>query len=176
MKIKQMIVSLMAVILLSGAASASVGVDAKVNAIYDRMSAAYLKLDEKLLESVYAQNGAYMRSNKDAALLKGREAIVASFAPWYHELRKDNAKISIEFRVIDRKHAKDMVTDIGYYKLTLKSPKESKRESRQFFGKFIITAIPEENGEWIFYNDLGTGSTQAAYLGAKETRNWKYAP
>lgn len=181
MKIQQALTLFMLAALISSTASALDSVDVKVNAIYDRMSAAYVGFNEKQMEHVYAQDGAYMPGN---TLLKGRKSIAASFIPMFENLKENNAKLNIEFRVIDRKYSKDMVTDVGYYKLTITPPKELTKstplnglegEPRQSFGKFIITAIPGEEDDWAFYNDLSTGSTQTAYVEAKPITGWKYA-
>lgn len=149
-------------------------VDDKVNAIYDRMSAAYLAMDEKLLESVYSTNAAYLPAGEDSALLKGQKNIVADSIGYFKELKQFQATMTIEFRVIDRKKTSDMVTDIGFFKITLSPPKNSKHQTKYDYGKFIITSIPTTNGNWAFYNDLDAASSESSYNNAKAVAGWKF--
>ena len=173
MKLKSLLI-LLILLIHSPLSALADTIDEKVNAIYDRMSAAYLSLDGNQMKTVYVEDGAYMPNSKDAKLLKGRSAIVADSARHFQQLKDHKAKMTIEFRVIDRKQAPGMVTDIGFFKISLTPSKESGREPRFNFGKFLITAVESENGEWAFYNDLDTKSTESAYTNAKPIDGWKF--
>lgn len=149
-------------------------IDGEVNAIYTRMSAAYASFDSEKMRSVYDKDGAYLPPGIDDLVLKGHDMLLAKEKHVFSKMKQHGARLSIQFRVTDRKKADGMVTDFGYYKFTMTPSEDTGKEAKTSVGRFLTTSIPQEQGHWAFYSDMDTEANSRFYDEAPRIKGLKY--
>jgi uncharacterized protein (TIGR02246 family) len=132
---------------------------AGIDAVYAKFSRAYRDLDHELVGSLYTLDAAYLVPEQD--LTTGRENITPTFKSFFDYIKERSGRLSISFRIVQRRATKDMAYDVGIYTLTT-TDAAGKSTSGQ--GKFVVVAVKEKNGEWRFqvdgYSDLAKPKEQ----------------
>ena len=159
---------------LTSTASFADAIDDGVNHIYTRMSAAYDSLNIEGMKTVMDKEGIYVQPGKSDALLKGHDMLMADYGRFFDMLKKHNASINIQFRVVDRKKTAKMVADMGYFMVTITPPEGSGREANTNVGKFITTSILQKDGAWAFYSDINMDADMEFYEKAKKLPGVKF--
>ena len=72
-----------------------------INAIYERMSAAYAALDSQAFVDIYAADAAYLRSDENP-MLTDIDAIIDNYERYFASVREGNGRLELLFRVIKR--------------------------------------------------------------------------
>lgn len=121
---------------------------AGIDAVYARFSEAYRTLDPDKVGDLYAPDASYLPP--DQQILLGREQIRPTFASFFDWARKQGVIMTIYFRVVQRKVDKNLGYDVGIY--TLRQYKDGK-EISSGQGKFVVVAIKDKSGKWLFQVD-----------------------
>lgn len=120
--------------------------------VYRRFSKAYRDLDAAAFSALYTKDAAYLVPGSEIVI--GSENIVRGFDRFFDAVRRDNARITISFRIVQRTVDGRLGYDVGIY--TLRTFKEDKEVSSGR-GKFVVVAL-QDGGQWKFqvdgYNDL----------------------
>jgi hypothetical protein len=138
-------------------------VNAAVNAIYRRMTAAYAGLDLALLATVYDENCLYLSREREVDAALDRNAFWPMFVDLFGQKRQGGETISITFRVIRRTVLHGGVHDVGYYRRRDISPDGARPPGH---GKFSTLCVPRPDGGWCFAYDGDVPATAAAYENA----------
>jgi ketosteroid isomerase-like protein len=132
--------------------NASVKPHAGVDSVYKAFSESYRTLNVDMVAALYSQNAAYLVP--DAEIMIGREKIRDSFNGFFESVKKDGRTMTISFRIVQRRIEKTIGYDVGVY--TLRSFKDGK-EAGTGQGKFVVVAIKEKDGKWVFQVDGYSG-------------------
>jgi ketosteroid isomerase-like protein len=132
--------------------NASVKPHAGVDSVYKAFSESYRTLNVDMVAALYSQNAAYLVP--DAEIMIGREKIRDSFNGFFESVKKDGRTMTISFRIVQRRIEKTIGYDVGVY--TLRSFKDGK-EAGIGHGKFVVVAIKEKDGKWVFQVDGYSG-------------------
>ena len=131
---------------------------AGLDLVYANFSKAYRELDHTLVGSLYTPDAAYLVPGQD--LITGRDKITPTFKGFFDYVRDKKGKMTISFRIVQRRVSGDMAYDVGIFTLTQfdANGKESVGQ-----GKFVVVAVREKSGEWKFqvdgYSDLAKPKT-----------------
>jgi ketosteroid isomerase-like protein len=121
--------------------------------VYRRFSEGYRKLEAASVANLYTETAAYLAPGGDVEI--GRQKVSEIFNRFFDSVKKQNAKMEISFRVLQRRVDKNLAYDVGIY--TLVSISE-KGEARRDGGKFVVVAIREKGDVRRFqvdgYSDL----------------------
>lgn len=124
-----------------------------IDDVYRRFSEGYRKLDAALVANLYTETAAYLVPGDE--VLIGRQKVLKNFSGFFDSVKKQNGKLEISFRILQRQVDKNLAYDVGIYTLTSFN---EKGESRSGSGKFVVVARRENGGIWRFqvdgYNDL----------------------
>lgn len=153
---------------LSNFAQAS---DQGVNAVYERMQAAYGSLDASKLETVYAPDATYLpRSAK--ANVNTREAIRRGLAGFIDQVRAGKGTIRVRFRVVERKRFNDVYIDNGYVRTIIDSGDGTPPIVSN--GKFLAAIAQQPEGHWAFVSDSDSETPPASFDEAKPLAGIKF--
>ena len=129
--------------------SLDVGVQkhARLDDVYVRFSKAYRDLDHKPFSSLYTKDAAYLVPGSNIDI--GSDKIVDGFRLFFDSVRSKGERLTISFRIVQRKVVGKMAYDVGIY--TLKNYEDGKQigEGR---GKFIVVAV-KDGRNWKFQVD-----------------------
>ncbi len=139
-------------------------VDADVNAIYDRMSAAYAARDPAALARVYARDALVFPSQANAAPVIGHERIEKGPGSFLAATKAKGGALDIRFRVTARRLLGESALDTGVYRLTV-TDAAGNREVQ--VGKFMTVAARGHDGRWSFVADTDTPMPASAWNAAK---------
>ncbi len=121
--------------------------------VYQQFSEGYRKLDPAQVANLYTETAAYLAPGGE--IQTGQPKILENFQSFFDSVKKQNGKMEIKFRIVQRQVDQNLAYDVGIY--TLISTNE-KGESRQGKGKFVVVATREKTGVWRFqvdgYSDL----------------------
>lgn len=131
-----------------------------INAVYDRMAAAYDTLDLDALAGLYTEDAVYLTPDDDEALMRGREAVRDHFGDFFARVQAGGDQIAITFRIVQREVAGDVAYDAGYYKVDYTRADGSSGAST---GKFTTVLRRAEDGTWRFAVDAFGDAPPAAF-------------
>ena len=121
--------------------------------VYRRFSEGYRKLDAAQVAGLYGETAAYLAPGDDIQI--GRQKILENFRGFFDSVRKQNGRLSISFRIVQRQVDKNLAYDVGIYTLV---STDQKGASRKGTGKFVVVAKREKDDVWRFqvdgYSDL----------------------
>lgn len=127
----------------------------EIDAVYARFDEGYRKLDAVLVAGLYTETAAYLPPGGEVQT--GRQKIRENFNGFFDSVRKQNGKLRISFRILQRKVNADLGYDVGIF--TLVSTDAGGR-SQTSTGKFVVVAVRGKDGVWRFQVD-GYNSMQA---------------
>jgi ketosteroid isomerase-like protein len=150
-------------VLLAGACSTALGQDlsfdagakphAGLDAVYAKFSKAYRELDHELVGGLYSSDASYLVPDQN--ILIGRDKIIPTFKSFFDYVRERKGRMTISFKIVQRRVSGDMAYDVGIYTLT---QYDSAGKGSTGQGKFVVVAVKEKSGEWKFqvdgYSDL----------------------
>lgn len=126
---------------------------AGIDAVYAQFSEAYRTLDPAKVGNLYSQDASYLPPDQE--ILLGRDKIRPTFDSFFEWAKQEGRTMTISFRIVQRKVDKNLGYDVGVY--TLRQFKDGK-EVASGQGKFVVVAIREKSGKWLFqvdgYNDI----------------------
>lgn len=132
---------------------------------YESFSKGYRSLNAELISSSYTQDGILINVYHDAEpkSYQGRQRIQNFFTETIGRAKKENLKLKITFKVLDRQLLKETVLDNGFYKLEII---DQNNISSQRYGKFSIV-LRKESNSWKFFVDTNASANEEEYQNAK---------
>lgn len=151
MKILNILISL-STILCSGQQS-----EANPDLLYENFTKTYDELNAEKITELYTDNAEVLNlyDGGNPNSIKGQQEIKKYFADFFQHCKKNNQKLLLTFKIIDRKKIGDDILDNGFYQLEFITPNQPSIFS---FGKFS-TVLKLVNGEWKFKTDA-TSNTE----------------
>ena len=143
-----------------------------INAIYERMSAAYAALDSQAFVDIYAADAAYLRSDENP-MLTDIDAIIDNYERYFASVREGNGRLELLFRVIKRDCVESICSDVGWYKNSRYDSDGALEDTS--YGRFLTTPGRSEDGMWRFVADLDTGAVEAHWNDAAEIAGLHFA-
>ncbi|MGS0683467.1 YybH family protein [Shewanella sp. 125m-7] len=145
-----------------------------LNAVYNQFSAAFNKLDATMMESIYSEDACYIPENQAEEITLGRDNIVALYKTFFGKIKHKNAKIEVDFRVIERNIEGTNSTDIGYYLIRFHPPVDNGEPTSEFAGKFVGVSKKKKDGKWYLTVDTNNRAEASFYYNAKPSPNLYY--
>lgn len=125
---------------------------AAINALNDKVTAAFNSMDAAALAALYADDAIMMDSNQ--AAVEGKQAIQAV----YEARVKENAgkmTLTAAFSPLETQVAGDWAYDRGNFTLTV-TPKSGK--PMETFGKYLTIYKRQPDGSWKIYRDISNSN------------------
>ena len=154
--------------LLPAAAEAS---DVEANAVYERMVASYAALDPTLLETVYAPDATYLSRNGKLDIHR-RDMVMKGMRDFHEQLKANGGKVSMRFRIVERKRFGDVYVDNGYVRTTIIPAKDA--PARTTTGKFVTVIAKQPAGHWSFVTDADSDTPAEAFDRATPVEGLKF--
>ena len=145
---------------------------ADVNGIYERMTAAYDRLDSEAFRDIYADDATYLRSDENPMLF-GIEAIIGNYERFFASVREENGRLELRFRVVRRECSATICSDVGWYKLNRYDGDGGLDHTS--YGRFLTSPGESADGLWRFLADLDTGATEEHWQSAKQVSGLHFA-
>ncbi|GIU33159.1 nuclear transport factor 2 family protein [Shewanella schlegeliana] len=145
-----------------------------LNAVYSHFSAAFNELDANIMKSIYSEDACYIPEGQDEEITLGRDNIVALYETFFGKIKHKNARIEVDFRVIERNIEGNSATDIGYYLIRFHPPVDDGEPSSEFAGKFVGVSKKKSDGKWYLTVDTNNRAEASFYYNAKPSPNLYY--
>jgi len=162
--------------LMSIAAFATTKIDDNkaLNINYQRFVEAFQSLDPEVLEKVYDENACYITDRQDREIVRGRQNIVAVYHAFFGKIKNKNARIEVDFRLLERSIEGNSATDVGYYLVRFHPAADTGEPVSEFAGKFVTVAKKQQNGSWSLTVDYNNAADSHFYFDAKPVANLYY--
>lgn len=108
-----------------------------LNHFYVQFTEAFEHLDTDKLASVYDDNACYIPESQGKEITMGKENILDLYNKFFGKIKHKNARIEVDFRVIERQMELKNATDIGYYLIRFHPPVDAGEPVSEFSGKFV---------------------------------------
>ncbi|MCL1144625.1 SgcJ/EcaC family oxidoreductase [Shewanella sp. 10N.261.52.F9] len=145
-----------------------------LNAVYNQFSDAFNELDASRMKSIYSEDACYIPESQGEGITMGRDKIVALYDTFFGKIKHKNAKIEVDFRVIERNIEGSSATDIGYYLIRFHPPIDNGEPSSEFAGKFVGVSKKKNDGKWYLTVDTNNRAEASFYYNAKPSPNLYY--
>ena len=141
--------------------------NAGINAIYERMSAAYDNLDSAAFADIYAEDGAYLRSGENPMLF-GISAIIDNYEGFFSTVREQGHRRELLFRIVKRDCSETICSDVGWYQHNRYDDEGNLLGTS--YGRFLTTPGKSDDGLWRFIADVDTDAEEAHWVSAKKVQ------
>ena len=145
-----------------------------LNEVYSQFSQAFNELDASRMVSIYSEDACYIPESQGEEITIGRDNIVALYENFFGKIKHKNAKIEVDFRVIERNIEGRSATDIGYYLIRFHPPIDNGEPSSEFAGKFVGVSKKKQDGKWYLTVDTNNRAEASFYFNAKPSPNLYY--
>ena len=138
--------------------------EANPDFLYENFAKAYDELSAEKLVDLYTDNAEalnlYDGGNPNS--IKGHQEIKKYYSDFFQHFKKNNQKISITFKIVNRRKIGDDILDNGFYQLELVTPN---KPSDLSFGKFS-TVLQLVDDVWKFKTDATSNTNFIEYENA----------
>lgn len=145
-----------------------------LNRLYTHFNEAFNELDLSKIQSIYSEDACYIPESQAQEITLGRDNIVALYKTFFGKIKHKNARIEIDFRVIERNLEGTSATDIGYYLIRFHPSIDAGEPVSEFAGKFVTVSTKNENGKWYLTVDTSNRGEASFYFNAKPSSNLYY--
>ena len=145
-----------------------------LNELYTHFNDAFNELDVSRLQSIYSEDACYIPESQGQEITLGRENIVKLYETFFGKIKHKNAKIEVDFRVIERNIEGSSATDIGYYLIRFHPSVDAGEPVSEFAGKFVTVSKKKADGKWYLTVDTNNRAEASFYFNAKPTSNLYY--
>ncbi|GIU49119.1 hypothetical protein TUM4438_32060 [Shewanella sairae] len=145
-----------------------------LNAVYSHISDAFEELDASKMKAIYSEDACYIPEDQGQEITIGRDNIVALYDTFFGKIKHKNAKIEVDFRVIERNIEGTSATDIGYYLIRFHPPIDNGEPTSEFAGKFVGVSKKKKDGKWYLTVDTNNRAEASFYYNAKPSPNLYY--
>lgn len=116
--------------------------------VYRRFTEGYKTLDAASVVNLYSETAAYLAPGSPIKI--GRQEVSEIFTGFFDSVRRQNGRLEISFRIVQRQVDKNLAYDVGIYTLTSFNEKGEPNKSN---GKFVVVARREKGNVWRFQVD-----------------------
>lgn len=121
----------------------------ELDGVYARFARAYDELDAAALGALYTTDALYLPAG--GPIQRGREEIEAGFRRFFDHVRSADARLEIDFEILDRRVSDGLAADVGIYTLQrFEADGTAQPPSR---GRFTVVAVRGDDGAWRFHVD-----------------------
>lgn len=133
--------------------------------LYQKFSKAYEQLNFVDISKLYSNNAEIINLYDEQLpnSYKGQEGIKAFYKNYFETVIRQNQRMRLTFKIVERKLSKNTLFDYGYFLLEITPQYQA---PIKFFGKFY-TCLVNKNCEWKFKTDTATNATEQEYLNSK---------
>ena len=173
--------SLLLFAMMSGSGSATTSdknvycVNCTIKQSYQHIIEAYASLDAGTMTSTYTSDGYYISTGKNKTIVHGAEQLHSLYQHYFEKMKKNNFKLEIKFRVVDRLKDEKSITDVGYYLVSVIPATESDQPIKQHAGKYLITFKKGVNNQWRIWCDANNWVTVDEFNNAKKVGDLFYS-
>lgn len=139
-------------------ASANSDDNAALNQFYTQFTQAFETLDAQKVKNIYAEDACYIPENQSKAITMGRDNIIELYNKFFGKIKHKEARIEVDFRVLDRQVEANNATDIGYYLIRFHPPLDAEEPVSEFAGKFVTVSKKKKDGKWYLTVDTNNRS------------------
>lgn len=161
---------LLMTLVLVAFATPALATDREVNAVYDRMSAAYVTLDRASLSTVYAADAILLPASQTLGPLIGQAAILDYFKVPFDRAAASGEQMRLDFRIVQRRWHGNIAVDVGYYRFT----RQKGTTKQTSVGKFTTTVARQPDGSWAFVSDADTPCPPELWDQAREASGVRF--
>lgn len=172
--LKASLVSLVSLLTLFQPAFAVGEDNTAINSLYTQFSQAFNELDANIVENIYAEDACYIPENQSKEITMGRDNIIDLYKAFFGKIKHKEARIEVDFRVIERQMEANNATDIGYYLIRFHPAAEAEEPISEFAGKFVNVSKKNDDGNWYLTVDTNNRSETPFYYNAKPSPNLYY--
>lgn len=147
---------------------------AALNRVYVMFNRAFNELDSAPLEDIYAEDATYIPEQQSLAIVQGRENVLKLYQKFFDRISHKQARIDVDFRVVQRQAHGKSATDIGYYLVRFHPPKDTEEPMSEFAGKIVIVSHKDKKGNWLVDVDTSNRAEPEHYFNAKPQPNLYY--
>ena len=148
--------------------------DQTLNANFTKLILAFEQLDLTAIEQIYTEDAVYISETQDKGIINGKENILMLYSRFFNKIKRKEAKLEVDFRVLVRTVESNSATDIGYYLVRFHPGKESGEPVSEFAGKFVTIFTKDNKQQWKIRVDSNTHTTPNYYYDAKPVPNLYY--
>ncbi|MBT1445935.1 DUF4440 domain-containing protein [Shewanella sp. JM162201] len=148
--------------------------DQAINRNYALFSQAFESLNPTIIGNIYTENACYIPERHDKEIIRGRNSIIAVYEKFFGKIRNKNARIEVDFRVIERSRSGDSATDVGYYLIRFYPASDTGEPISEYAGKFVTVAQKQDNGEWRLSLDSSNTAEPRFYFDAAKSGELYY--
>lgn len=119
-----------------------------IDLIYAAFSESYKTLKPEIVANLYTEDAAYLAPNEE--IVNGQKAILENFTGFFENVKSRGQSMTISFQIFQRKVEKKIGYDVGIYTINFFEDGKKINDSK---GKFVVVAVKESNGKWLFQVD-----------------------
>lgn len=145
-----------------------------LNANFAKLTQAFEQLDLSSIEQIYTDDAAYISETQEKGIFSGKDNILSLYTRFFDKIKRKNAKLEVDFRVLIRHSDTNSATDIGYYLVRFHPGEDSGEPISEFAGKFVTVFAKDNKGKWQISVDSNTHALPKFYYDAKPVPNLYY--
>ncbi|GGQ06614.1 YybH family protein [Shewanella litoralis] len=145
-----------------------------LNDNFSQLVQAFEHLDLNSIEQIYTEDAVYVSETQDKGIILGKQNILNLYTRFFDKIKRKQATLEVDFRVLVRHSDKNSATDIGYYLVRFHPGADSGEPVSEFAGKFVTVSAKDSNGKWRISVDSNTHATAKFYYDAKPVPNLYY--
>ena len=142
---------------------------------YHQIIEAYASLEPSIMTKAYTDDGYYVSTGKKHNIAHGAKELSALYQHYFTKIKKNNFKLAIEFKVIDRLIDTKSITDVGYYLVTVSPALDHEHPIKQHAGKYLMTFKQDVNNQWRIWSDANNRVSVKTYHDAVMLNDLFYA-
>lgn len=145
-----------------------------INQLYTQFALAFNQLDAAIVENIYAEDACYVPESQSKGITMGRDNIIAVYKKFFSKIKNKEARIEVDFRVVERQMETNNATDVGYYLIRFHPAKDAEEPISEFAGKFVNVSRKNADGKWYLTVDTNNRSETPFYYNAKPSPELYY--
>lgn len=152
----------------------SVDDNTAINAHYQQLINAFSQLDIDLIAPLYAEDACYLPEGQKKAIVIGKDKILDLHRKFFTKIRGKQARIEVDFRVIDRQITGTKATDVGYFLVRFHPSVASGESTSEFAGKFVSVLEKAKDNSWHLTVDSSHQAEPQLFFEAQPVDNLYY--
>jgi hypothetical protein len=144
-----------------------------VNAVYDRMSAAYATRDRTLLGDVFHPQMVTSSAIADQPAVIGGKALTELVGAGFDRLKQGDRQAELSFRITHRGWAGETAVDVGVLRMRYRG---GDREDRTVYSRYLSTLTRRDDGLWVFLTDSPASASAANWDNATPFAGARFDP
>lgn len=142
-----------------------------VNRNYVQLKQAFENLDKSYIDTLYHTDAVYISETQDRPIVYGNAAIGELYSIFFKKISRKQARLEVDFRVLNRQFGSDQITDVGYYLVRFHPSPSTGEPVSIFSGKFVTMHKLDMNKQWKISVDSNTRAKPDFYFEATPVAN-----